>query len=1198
MRPRIVAIGASAGGLHALSRFFGAANRVPDELAFVVVVHLAPGAESHLPELLAKETALAVSVIENGDILRAGHVYVIPPKVSVTIVQGAFRVRPAVERPAIPMPIDECFISLAADQGEHAIGIILTGANADGSAGLQAIKAEGGMVMAQAPDTAEHSSMPRHAIATGLVDYVLPIEDMPAVLFDYIERSTAGASENSADSLHPIDLEPVLSALAAAGSDFRGYKRGTLERRIARRMAVTKVDTFGAYSELLRDKIEEAQALSLDMMIGVTEFFRDPDAWDVLSERVLSKLLEEPEGEQPLRVWIPGCATGEEAYSIAMLITEEIEKRRVNRAFTILASDVNRFGLARARLGIYSPSIAVAVGEERLNRFFNIHSDGYQVRQELREKVLFTPQNLIADPPFSRVDLISCRNLLIYLEPDAQHRVFELFHFALNPKRYLFLGRSESIDPDTVQFQEISRAWRIYQRSPVVAPTVSGYRFSAKSAGREEFPPASRIGMRSKGYADLVNATLLEEHHAASVLINTAHQVLYVSGSADEYLRQPAGEPTGNILDMAREGLRLKLRIVLRRATQSHAVTLLSEVISDGGASAIKITVARPVDVTHAGKVLLVVFARVPTADRPLSSASSGVDSDLWHLESELRTTQVELGSTIEELEESNTELRVSNEEILSINEELRSANEELETSKEELQTVNEQLNVANVQLEQKVRQLEVLNEDIANLLASTEVATLLLNADHVIKRFTPNGARILSLSSFDIGRAISDVNGHPLGMDLSADIDCVLRGQVLQVEKEIETPSAEWYVRRVTPYLATLGMPPAGVTVTWTNITFFKLADGRAKHLAALSDRLRAPLAAICYGGELLTDLHAAEQQKAWAADVVQRQGDVMRKLMDDMHDTSGVNSGGIKLHCQVVTLDAIVRSAVEICQPIFDERHHRLSVSLPDVPVMLYADAVRLSQALEQILMNAVTYTKPGGEVTLTGVKIGCSATLRICDNGRIIPAAMLGSLFDHSVQAPLPDSQGPGASPGLSVARRLIELHGGVVTASSDGKTGSEFTVELPLGAPSLDADQDIPETASDEAASMRILIIDDGSDAGAALSLLLQRQGHEVERCEEWARALGVAAVFRPDAILVNLGLRGMDGYEIAKQLRNTEVARHILLVAISTRGTASDRLQSAQAGFDRYLVEPVRTGALMRLLALRKRPAADAEPLVR
>ncbi|ABE36421.1 sensory box protein [Paraburkholderia xenovorans LB400] len=1325
--PRIVAIGASAGALHALSLFFRAACTIPHDIAFAVVVHLAPGAESHLPELLAKDTSFAVSAIEDGATLRPGHVYVIPPKVSVVIEQGAFRLRPAVERPTIPMPIDAFFTSLATDQHDRAIGIVLTGANADGSAGLRAIKAAGGMVMAQAPETAEHDSMPTHAIATGLVDYVLPVEKMPAVLFDYIARSTEEMSSVSGKLEVQTDLEPVLRALAAAGSDFRGYKRGTLGRRIARRMAVNQVDSLDAYCEILRTSVEEAQALSLDMMIGVTEFFRDPEAWKALAERVVDSLLGEQKGDQPLRIWVPGCATGEEAYSMAMLLTEEIEKRKITRSFMILASDVNRIALARARQGIYPPGVALPVGEERLERFFRAHGDGYQIDQALRETILFTPQNLIADPPFSRVDLISCRNLLIYLEPAAQQRVFEVFHFALNPKRYLFLGRSESTDPDSSQFQEVSRTWRIYQRSPAATAVVSGYRFSATGGRREEFPSASRGGARSKGYAELVNGTLLAEHHAASVLINSAHQVLYVSGSTDEYLRQPAGEPTGNILDMAREGLRLKLRIVLRRATQDQTVSPVSEVVSDGGAPGVKITVTQPFDTAHTGKALLVVFARVAVADRPASLAPTGVDSDLWHLESELRTTQVELGSTIEELEESNSELRVSNEEILSMNEELRSANEELETSKEELQALNEQLNVVNSQLGQKVHELEMLSEDVTNLLASTEIATLLLDGHAVIKRFTPRAARIFGLALADIDRPITNVLGNPLGDALLEDVQRVLSAQTGQAEKEIETVTGEWYVRRITPYIAVKGASPAGVVVTWNDITHVKASDERSRRLAAvvqdsndamtvfdlngrlmawnraatamygyteaealgmtvsdmlppgarqdhldfiryaahnealhsyetqrvtkggrvvdiwitlsilsddqghavaiattereLTDRslsnaqlreraerlaqadrrkneflamlgheLRNPLAALCSSGDLLASETIDPRQKSWAVGVIQRQGRSMTQLVNEMLDLTRITSGSIELRRQAVTLKAVIQSAVEVCQPIIDERHHTLSVSLPDEPVLMYVDPTRLSQVVENIVINAARYTEPGGHISLTATRTGRRLSLRVKDNGRGIPASMLSTLFDMFVQGPVPYGQlHNGLGVGLSVVRRLVELHGGSVRAISDGRTGSEFIVDLPLGMIPPGVEQAGTPQEPVNAGPRKILIIDDNADASEALAMLLAAEGHVVETRLDGPGGLEAASTFRPDVVLLDIGLPGMDGYEVAKQLRDSVATYDTMLIAVTGYGQPGDQLRSAEAGLDYHLVKPVDINALTRLLAVQVKP---------
>ncbi|MFC0572735.1 CheR family methyltransferase [Paraburkholderia solisilvae] len=1324
MAARIVAIGGSAGALHALAQFFAAASEVPHNVAFVVVVHLSPDSESHLAELLAGATSFAVSAIEDNAPIVGAHVYVIPPKVSVTVSQGVFKLTPAVGRPEVPMPIDRLFASLAADQHERAIGIVLTGANADGSAGLRAIKAEGGMVMAQDPETAEHSTMPRQAIATGLVDYVLPVEQMATALVDYIDGSKNVILSESDAGGHSPDLEPVLRALAAAGSEFRGYKRGTLERRIARRMAVNRVSSLDAYCDILREHAEEAEALSLDMMIGVTEFFRDPEAWQMLSERVLASLLAEPEGDQPLRVWVPGCATGEEAYSMAMLLSEEIERRKVSRKFMIVASDVNRTALARARAGVYAPGVALPLGDARLQRFFHVHSDGYQVRQDLRETILFTPQNLIADPPFSRVDLISCRNLLIYLEPEAQQRVFELFHFSLNPKRYLFLGRSESTDPDSIQFEEISKAWRIYRRSPAAASGIPGHRFPARAVRREEFQPAGRTGARNKGYAELVNATLLAEQHAASILVNPAHQVLYISGAADEYLGQPAGEPTGNILDMAREGLRLKLRIALRRAVENDNTAPVSEIVSNGGAPAVRITVTRPFDTTHSGKALLVIFVRLPVVDRPGSLAPTGADSDLWHLESELRTTQATLGSTIEELEESNSELRVSNEEILSMNEELRSANEELETSKEELQAVNEQLNQVNSQLEQKVDELEALTGDVTNLLASTEIATLLLDQQGLIKRFTPSAGRTFGLAAADTGRAIADVLGAPLGDALMPDVEQVLSGATAYAEREIETPAGQWYVRRITPYVAAHGKPAAGAVLTWTDITHVKRSDERARHLAAvvqdsndavtvfdrdgrflawnraattiygyseaqalrmsvsdlvppgarqdhldfiqqalhnealhsyetqrvakdgrvvdiwltmsilrddrgtlvgvvsterdltersmsnaylreraeqlaLADRrkneflamlgheLRNPLAALLSAADLLTSKAAGESKKTWAAEVVERQGKAMMHLVNEMLDITRITSGSIELNRQAVTLKAVVQSAIEVCQPIVDERRHSLSVLLPDEPVFLYADATRLSQVIENIVINAAKFTAPRGSITLRASVAADRLALSVKDNGRGIPPAMLGSLFDMFVQGPPSGGQrNSGLGVGLSVVRRLVELHGGSVRALSDGKTGSEFIVDLPIGAPphaTNGGDAASPVTAS---APARVLVIDDNTDAAAALAMLLAIRGHEVETRPDGMSGIAAVAHFKPTVVLLDIGLPDVDGYEVARQLRASADGRDVTLVAVTGYGLPADRIRSAEAGFDHHLTKPVNPEELARLMSVR------------
>lgn len=817
-----------------------------------------------------------------------------------------------------------------------------------------------------------------------------------------------------------------------------------------------------------------------------------------------------------------------------------------------------------------------------------------------------------------------------------------------------------------------------------------------------------------------MNATLLAEHHAASVLINSAHQILYVNGSADDYLGQPVGEPTGNILDIAREGLRVKLRIALRRAVQSQSGTPISEVVSNGEGQTVKITITQLVDPALSGKALLVIFARMPVPDRTASPVPSGVDSDLWHLESELRTTQTALGGTIQELEESNSDLRVSNEEILSMNEELRSANEELETSKEELQALNEQLSQMNSQLEHKIHQLEALTEDVTNLLASTAIPTVLIDRNGLIKRFTPNATSMFGLARSDVGRTIADVLVTPLGDALMGDVERVLSGVMGHAEREVEAATGQWYVRRVTPYITLQGRPPAGAVLTWTDISHVKRSDEQSRRLAAvvqdsndaitvfdlkgrflawnkaatgmygydaeeamqmfvsdmvpsgarqdhldfilhashheaqhsyetrrvgkdgrvidiwltmsilsddagnptavvsterditdrnvsnaqlreraaqlaLADRrkneflamlgheLRNPLAALCSAGNLLASQAVADSQKAWAAGVIQRQGRAMMHLVNDMLDIARITSGSIELSRQTVSLKTVVQSAVEVCQPIVDERRHSLSVSLPDEPVILYADPTRLSQVIENIVINAAKFTAPGGGIKLKATTTADRVSLSIKDNGRGIPTAMLGSLFDMFVQGPASGNQRHnGLGVGLSVVRRLVELHGGSVRAISDGMAGSEFVVELPLGATTSAANAANVSPAPPVLLPKRILVIDDNADASEALAMLLAIGNHQVQTCRDGISGIAAAATFGPDVVLLDIGLPDMDGYEVARKLRESETNQNVILIAITGYGMPSDRVRSAEAGFDHHLTKPVDPEELIRL----------------
>ncbi len=822
----IVAIGASAGGLEALSKFFSAMP-APTGLGFVVIPHLDPTHVSHLPELLRRHTPMPVAQAQDGAQVQADHVHIIPPNASLTIKRGVLRLGAAVARPGIPRPIDGFLRSLAEYQQERAICIILSGTGSDGTLGLKAIKAEGGLVMAHSPDTAEHDGMPRSAIATGLVDYVLAVEQMPEALLDYVEHAhLRGAPIAVAAGTRPDPLHPILALLSTReGHDFRLYKKPMLLRRIQRRMGLNRIAALGDYCQYLRDTPAEIKALAKDLLIGVTEFFREPEAWAVLKQEVVPQLVAAKHPEAPIRVWVTGCATGEEAYSIGMLLLEGVASSERNGKLQIFATDIDSHALEIGRAGIYPESIASSIAGERLSRFFTRAENSYRVKKELREAVVFAAQNVIADAPFSRLDLIICRNLLIYLELELQQKLIPLFHFALNQNGYLFLGKSETVGQQLNLFEPLSKKWRIYRRKgpvrhlpvnfPLMPETLPGERPSGPRPG---YPRPSNNG-------EVVRALLLARYAPAAVLVNRDCQTLYFHGQTDDYLAQPSGEPTDDLLAMAREGLRLKLRAALHKAMREEQPAVVVAQVKRGELS-LRVQVAvTPVEDQRQGVGLwLVTFAAPPGPALEPPPRAIEESAAVRHLEDELASVKKELESVVAELESANEELKVSNEEAMSMNEELQSTNEELETSKEELQSLNEELTTVNAQLEEKVADLERANNDLDNLLTSTHIATLFLDREFRIKRYTPASTRLFNLIPSDINRPVADIANKFSDSKLLADAQKVLE-TLTPIEREVRTLGGEWYIQQVLPY-RTHEDRIEGVVVVYTEITEIKRSE------------------------------------------------------------------------------------------------------------------------------------------------------------------------------------------------------------------------------------------------------------------------------------------------------------------------------------------------------------------------------------
>jgi len=856
--PPVAGVVASAGGLDAFKKLL-TAMPADSGIAFVLVPHLDPNHESLMVELLARRTAMPVVEAAEGMAVLANHVYIIPPNKYMTMSGGVLRLTGPVERGDWQTSIDVFLRALADDQQEKAICIILSGTGSHGSLGLKAIKAQGGLTIVQDPGTAEYKHMPQSAVATGLADYVLPVEQMPEALIKYVQHSYVSAKTTGEAVEVPDDLNQVLALLRARTKfDFRCYRKKMLTRRVERRMGLNHIERPADYLAHLREHPEEVKQLARDLLISVTSFFRDPEAFRALDTEVIAPLVAASEPDAPLRVWVPACATGEEAYAIAILFLERLALAQKSCRLRIFGTDVDEDALRLARQGVYPESIAADVSAARLGRFFTrVDESAYQVDKHVREAVTFAAQNLISDPPFSKMDLVSCRNLLIYLEPEVQKRVIPLLHFALREGGALFLGSSETIGRHIDLFDTISKKWRIYRRIgpsrvervefPITAhpPTAQ-----LEPQGRPE--RSLEAGDARPGrLANLAQRVLLEEFVPAAVLSNRKHEVVYSFGPIGRYLKVPAGEPTQDLLLMARDGLRTKLRAALHKAIEDGQAVTLSEVRvkRNGAYHAVTVTVKPVQSPRSAQGLLLVTFQDTgtpPPLTPPLEPAVE--ESLVRQLESDLRATREDLQSTIEELESANEELKGSNEEVLSMNEELQSSNEELETSKEELQSLNEELSTVNNQLHDKVAELEAANNDMANLFNSSDVATLFLDTGLRIRRYTPPATRLLNLIPTDVGRPVGDITRKFADPDLLPDAEQVLRALTPR-EKEVQTDDGRWWLRRTLLY-RTLDSHIDGVVITFIDIDERKQAadavDQARLYSEGIVETVRDPLVVL----------------------------------------------------------------------------------------------------------------------------------------------------------------------------------------------------------------------------------------------------------------------------------------------------------------------------------------------------------------
>src|SRR5215472_5651513 len=828
--PVIVAIGASAGGIAALQNFFAG---VPQNTgaAFIVVLHLDPQHRSELSAIVAARTKMPVVQVEKTARLEPNHVYVIPPDRRLQVIDHEISAIEFDEPRGQRLPIDFLFRSVAERLGDG-FAVILSGAGSDGAVGVRAVKEAGGIILVQDPNEADYASMPRSAIETGAADFVLPVRDLAARLTDLI-RIKEVVWPPEMGNLDDDALQLIIAHLRVrTGHDFSKYKRSTVLRRIARRMQVNRTEELKAYYELMRENVGEAQALLSDLLISVTTFFRDKEAFQSLGKLSPDVFKLKSTGHS-IRVWVAGCATGEEAYSVGMLLLEYASRQEIRPHLQVFATDLDVHALATGREGRYPVAIEADVSQERLQRFFSREGDHYRVRQELRDIMLFAFHDLLKDPPFSHVDLVSCRNVLIYLDRELQEQVCNTFHYSLNPGGYLFLGTAEIADNPPGLFRTVDRHARIYQSTlapgdkPQLLPRLLG-----PLRVREQLLPLTQTVSPTTALNEAAaHRHAIEQIAPPSILVDEASRVLHLSDNAWRYLMLSGGPLSADVTELVRPELRFELRSVLHRAFEQRrpALTLPVRVNLNGATHPIQLHV-KPLEEGGEWQRAVILFVEGEAVDTKVTGEQQITDETVCRLKEELELTQQRLRTMREESDASNEELRASNEELQSINEEYRSTSEELETSKEELQSINEELSTVNTELKSKLEMISRANSDLQNLLAATDFGTLFLDSSLHIKRFTDPVRDLFSVTTIDEGRPITDF-AHQLEYDdLVKDARNVI-ANLAPIRREIHSRKDRWYDLRMRPY-RTVDDKIDGVVITFVDITERKLMEERLQSL------------------------------------------------------------------------------------------------------------------------------------------------------------------------------------------------------------------------------------------------------------------------------------------------------------------------------------------------------------------------------
>ncbi len=1045
----VVGIGASAGGLRALQLFF---ESVPADsgMAYVVIMHLDPERESGIAAILQDRTPVPVTQVTRTTTVEADRVYVIPPGHDLEMVDAAIRVLPRSDHPR-HSPVDLFFRTLAEARGADAVAVVLSGTGSDGAAGIRHIREHGGITVAQSPGEADYDGMPAAAIATGQVDLVLPSAHIPAELL----RLRRTPSPLTGDTL-PADTEAQLARVFAAlrgktGHDFRLYKRPTVLRRLERRLRFNGAASLEEYLPLLQAGDDtEARALVRDLLISVSGFFRDPEAFRALGEAIPA-LFEGKEPDDAVRVWIAGCATGEEAYSIAILLAEHAATLERPPPVQMFATDIDEKGYAWGRDALYPASSVADVTPGRLGRFFVQEAGGYRVVKPLREAVLFAVHNVLQDPPFARLDLVSCRNLLIYLQPEAQEQVVGAFHYALRPGGLLFLGASESPGEGGL-FVPAAGPQRLYRRdaSPRRAlPRIP----AADPPPRTGGPPAGADGRRAQSFSyGGLHLRMLEAYTPPSLVVDEGLKVVHLSGGAGRYLHLGEGEPSRNLIDLSRGELRMELRTALYQAFEKGLPT--TRRLRDNGGRKVTVRVTPHAGDGGAGRFALVVFE-----ERAWPEAGPEAP-DVGRLEEELRRTREQLESTSVAHDRTVEELRATNDEMHSVNEEQRAASEELETSREEIQSINEELTTINQEHQNTIEELRRTNADLRNLIESTEIGTIFLDREMRIRRFTPAVEALFNFVEADRGRPLAHIT-HRLRYDALADDAQSVLDSLERIEHEVSSETGEWYVVRISPYRAPDDSVD-GAVLTFFDITAQKRVEealreatavaelanlAKGVFLATLSHEFRTPLTGMLGYADVLHLSGPLTPGQEQMVDRIKAGGWHLASMIDEILAFAKLDEGRERVRSEKLDAREVAREAKALVEGGAEAKGLAFVLDLPAEAVVLETDGAKVRQVLVNLCGNAVKYTERGE------VRLGVHAeeervVFEVRDTGIGIAPEHHARVFERFWQVDGASTRSHGGMGiGLAAAREFSRLLGGDVEVESEPGRGSTFRVWLP-------------------------------------------------------------------------------------------------------------------------------------------------------